>query len=97
MENVSWLGWSHACQRLRSGRVKILPMQIQQRNIRHTYRRCPYAMRARMAFCKRGAYQVQELTSLRDKPAEMLALVLANGEFNTIWTEPNTCSVTAAP
>jgi len=56
----------------------------------YTYRRCPYAMRARMALLQAGvAYQAHELTSLRDKPAEMLAmspkgtvpvLVLANGE-----------------
>ena len=40
-----------------------------------TYRRCPYAMRARMALLQAGvAYQAHELTSLRDKPAEMLAL-----------------------
>jgi len=40
----------------------------------YTYRRCPYAMRARMALLQAGvAYQAHELTSLRDKPAEMLA------------------------
>jgi len=40
-----------------------------------TYRRCPYAMRARMALLQAGvAYQAHELTSLRDKPEEMLAL-----------------------
>jgi glutathione S-transferase len=56
----------------------------------YTYRRCPYAMRARMALLQAGvAYQAHELTSLRDKPAEMLAvspkgtvpvLVLPTGE-----------------
>jgi glutathione S-transferase len=41
----------------------------------YTYRRCPYAMRARMALLQAGVdYQAHELTSLRDKPAEMLAL-----------------------
>ena len=41
----------------------------------YTYRRCPYAMRARMALLQAGvAYQAHELTSLHDKPAEMLAL-----------------------
>ena len=41
----------------------------------YTYRRCPYAMRARMALLQAGvAYQAYELTSLRDKPAEMLAV-----------------------
>jgi glutathione S-transferase len=41
----------------------------------YTYRRCPYAMRARMALLQAGvAYQAHELTSLRDKPQEMLAL-----------------------
>ena len=41
----------------------------------YTYRRCPYAMRARLALLQAGvAYQAHELTSLRDKPAEMLAL-----------------------
>jgi len=43
--------------------------------ILYTYRRCPYAMRARMALLQAGvAYQAHELTSLRDKPEEMLAL-----------------------
>ena len=55
----------------------------------YTYRRCPYAMRARMALLQAGmAYEAHEV-SLRDKPAEMLAvspkgtvpvLVLANGD-----------------
>ena len=55
----------------------------------YTYRRCPYAMRARMALLQAGvAYQAHEV-SLRDKPPAMLAvspkgtvpvLVLANGE-----------------
>ena len=41
----------------------------------YTYRRCPYAMRARMALLQAGVdYQAHELTSLRDKPAEMLAM-----------------------
>jgi len=41
----------------------------------YTYRRCPYAMRARMALLQAGvAYQAYELNSLRDKPAEMLAV-----------------------
>ena len=41
----------------------------------YTYRRCPYAMRARMALLQAGvAYQAHELNSLRDKPAEMLAV-----------------------
>ena len=41
----------------------------------YTYRRCPYAMRARMALLQAGvAYQAHELTSLHDKPAEMLSL-----------------------
>ena len=43
--------------------------------ILYTYRRCPYAMRARMALLHAGvAYQAHELTSLRDKPPAMLAL-----------------------
>jgi glutathione S-transferase len=55
----------------------------------YTYRRCPYAMRARMALLQAGvAYQAHEV-SLRDKPPAMLAvspkgtvpvLVLANGK-----------------
>ena len=55
----------------------------------YTYRRCPYAMRARMALLQAGvAYQAHEV-SLRDKPPAMLAvspkgtvpvLVVANGE-----------------
>jgi len=39
-----------------------------------TYRRCPYAMRARMALLQAGvAFQAQEV-SLRDKPPTMLTL-----------------------
>ena len=42
--------------------------------ILYTYRRCPYAMRARMALLQAGViYQAQEV-SLRDKPPAMLAL-----------------------
>ena len=40
----------------------------------YTYRRCPYAMRARMALLQAGViFQAIEV-SLRDKPAAMLAL-----------------------
>lgn len=40
----------------------------------YTYRRCPYAMRARMALLQAGvAFDAFEIV-LRDKPAEMLAL-----------------------
>jgi glutathione S-transferase len=40
----------------------------------YTYRRCPYAMRARMALLEAGvAFEAHEV-SLRDKPPEMLAL-----------------------
>ena len=40
----------------------------------YTYRRCPYAMRARMALLQAGRrFQACEIV-LRDKPAEMLAL-----------------------
>ncbi|MGE0350890.1 glutathione S-transferase [Hydrogenophaga sp.] len=40
----------------------------------YSYRRCPYAMRARMALLVAGiAFDVHEIV-LRDKPAEMLAL-----------------------
>lgn len=40
----------------------------------YTYRRCPYAMRARMALLQAGrAFQAVEIV-LRDKPAELLAL-----------------------
>ena len=50
-------------------------MLNQQKSLLYTYRRCPYAMRARMALLQAGvAYQAYELTSLRDKPAEMLAV-----------------------
>jgi glutathione S-transferase len=50
-------------------------MLNQQKSLLYTYRRCPYAMRARMALLQAGvAYQAHELTSLRDKPAEMLGL-----------------------
>lgn len=40
----------------------------------YTYRRCPYAMRARMALLQAGAaFDAHEIV-LRDKPAELLAL-----------------------
>jgi glutaredoxin 2 len=40
----------------------------------YTYRRCPYAMRARMALLQAGiAFEAQEI-ALRDKPPAMLAL-----------------------
>ena len=40
----------------------------------YSYRRCPYAMRARMAMLQSGhAFEVFEI-SLRDKPAAMVAL-----------------------
>ena len=40
----------------------------------YSYRRCPYAMRARMALLVAGvAFDAHEIT-LRDKPAAMLAL-----------------------
>jgi len=65
-------------------------MLNQPKNLLYTYRRCPYAMRARMALLQAGvAYQAHELSSLRDKPPAMLAvspkgtvpvLVLVNGE-----------------
>ena len=43
-------------------------------SILYSYRRCPYAMRARMAlWCAEIAVEVREI-SLRDKPPEMLAL-----------------------
>ena len=59
------------------------------RPLLYTYRRCPYAMRARMALISAGvAFDAFEI-SLRDKPAAMLAaspkgtvpvLVLQNGQ-----------------
>jgi glutathione S-transferase len=65
-------------------------MLNQPKNLLYTYRRCPYAMRARMALLQAGvAYQAHELSSLRDKPPAMLAvspkgtvpvLVLVNDE-----------------
>ncbi len=45
-----------------------------QRPLLYTYRRCPYAMRARMALLQAGiAFDSQEIV-LRDKPAELLRL-----------------------
>lgn len=54
----------------------------------YTYRRCPYAMRARMALLQAGVHYEPFEIVLRDKPAQMLAvspkgtvpvLVLPNG------------------
>lgn len=45
-----------------------------QKPLLYTYRRCPYAMRARMALLVAGmAFDAHEV-SLRDKPPEMLAM-----------------------
>jgi glutathione S-transferase len=64
-------------------------MNTMPRPLLYTYRRCPYAMRARMALIASGiAFDAYEI-SLRDKPAAMLAaspkgtvpvLVLDSGE-----------------
>jgi glutathione S-transferase len=44
------------------------------RPLLYTYRRCPYAMRARMALLRAGvAFDAREI-ALRDKPPEMLAI-----------------------
>ena len=40
----------------------------------YTYRRCPFAMRARMALLQAGVACEAHEVSLRDKPAAMLAL-----------------------
>jgi len=49
-------------------------VHLEPKPLLYTYRRCPYAMRARMALLQAGvAYQAHEV-SLRDKPPEMLAL-----------------------
>jgi glutathione S-transferase len=60
----------HFCDNL----VKMFTGQLTAKPLLYTYRRCPYAMRARMALLQAGvAYQPHEV-SLRDKPPEMLAL-----------------------
>ena len=45
-----------------------------ERNILYSFRRCPYAMRARMAIAVSGVRVELREVILRDKPAEMLAL-----------------------
>lgn len=45
-----------------------------QKPLLYTYRRCPYAMRARMALLIAGIEFDAHEVSLRDKPAEMLAI-----------------------
>lgn len=45
-----------------------------QKPLLYTYRRCPYAMRARMALLIAGIEFDAHEVSLRDKPPEMLAL-----------------------
>ncbi|WP_048440345.1 glutathione S-transferase [Caenimonas sp. SL110] len=45
-----------------------------QRPLLYTYRRCPYAMRARMALLQAGIEFDAHEISLRDKPAAMLEL-----------------------
>src|SRR3546814_5602929 len=58
-------------------------------SILYSFRRCPYAMRARMAVLISGELCAIREVSLRDKPVEMLAaspkatvpvLVLSNGD-----------------
>jgi len=45
-----------------------------QHPVLYTFRRCPYAMRARMALCaSKTQFEIREVM-LRDKPREMLAL-----------------------
>ena len=45
-----------------------------ERHILYSFRRCPYAMRARMAIAVSGVRVELREVVLRDKPAEMLAL-----------------------
>lgn len=55
-----------------SSTVHELPLN--QRPLLFTYRRCPYAMRARMALLQAGIdFDAHEIT-LRDKPSEMLRI-----------------------
>lgn len=71
------------------GYIHGMQKQIDAAPLLYTYRRCPYAMRARMALLHAGVgYEAHEV-SLRDKPPEMLTLspkgtvpvlALANGE-----------------
>jgi len=52
--------------------VKMWAMNIIGRPLLYSYRRCPYAMRARMALYAAGIdFDIEEI-SLRDKPAHML-------------------------
>ncbi len=54
--------------------------------ILYSFRRCPYAMRARMALAASGiAVELREII-LRDKPAHMLALS-AKGTVPVLWVE----------
>jgi UPF0176 protein len=54
-----------------------------------SYRRCPYAIRARLALWQAGvAVQVQEV-SLRDKPAELLSLS-PKGTVPVLWLPDGT-------
>jgi glutathione S-transferase len=49
-------------------------MTVMQKPLLYTYRRCPYAMRARMALLVAGIDFDAHEVSLRDKPSDMLAL-----------------------
>jgi glutathione S-transferase len=54
--------------------MPVPPSAICSLPLLYTYRRCPYAMRARMALIhKKQSFQAFEIV-LRDKPAELLAL-----------------------
>ena len=57
-----------------------------QRPILYSFRRCPYAMRARMALAASGiGVELREII-LRDKPAHMLALS-AKGTVPVLWLD----------
>ncbi len=49
-------------------------MNLNQTRILYTFRRCPYAIRARMAICSAGIDVEFHEVSLKNKPAAMLAV-----------------------
>jgi glutathione S-transferase len=51
-----------------------MPRRVTERPILYSFRRCPYAMRARMAIASSGIQVALREVVLRDKPAEMLAV-----------------------
>ena len=57
--------WNTQCRTVDSNEVNVPP-------ILYTFRRCPYAIRARMALAYAGIITVQREVSLKNKPLDLI-------------------------